>query len=174
MVSELSQRRRDENKNKICAFEGDRLWGQRGKLSKNTVFFLVFFVGNATTIKFWKCKFYCREILPPLRRLLLSREPAMFQIGLWGEALKETKDAHTIRCKTVQTDTHHFRFTYMVAVTDFNYLRINYGLTDTDLALLSALRPGRVKFAWNFLFFTPFLTWNFGEIFRQKPKPWKT
>ena len=21
-----------------------------------------FFVGNATTIKFWKCKFYCREI----------------------------------------------------------------------------------------------------------------
>ena len=36
-----------------------------------------------------------------------------------------------------------------------------------------ALRPGRVKFAWNFPFFTPFLTWHFGEIFRRTPKPWK-
>ena len=30
-----------------------------------------------------------------------------------------------------------------------------------------------MKFAWNFPFFTPFLTWNFGEIFRRTPKPWK-
>ena len=30
----------------------------------------LFFVGNAT-IKFWKCKFYCREILLSLRRLLI-------------------------------------------------------------------------------------------------------
>ena len=38
----------------------------------------------------------------------------------------------------------------------------------------SALRPSRVKFAWHFPFSTPFLTWNFGEIFRRTPKPWKT
>ena len=35
------QRRRDDNKNKICAFEGGGAhWGQRGKSSKNAVFFL--------------------------------------------------------------------------------------------------------------------------------------
>ena len=30
--------------------------------------------------------------------------------------------------------------------------------------------PSRVKFAWNFLFFTPFLAWNFGENFPRTPK----
>ena len=34
-------------------------WGKRGKSSQNAFIFW----GNATTIKFWKCKFYCREIL---------------------------------------------------------------------------------------------------------------
>ena len=60
------QRKRDDNKNKICAFRGGG-WagGQGGKLSK-----MLFFVGNATTIKFWKWKFYCREILLSWRRLL--------------------------------------------------------------------------------------------------------
>ena len=43
-----SQRQRDDNKNKICAFEGGGPRGQRGKSSQNSVFFL----GNATTIKF--------------------------------------------------------------------------------------------------------------------------
>ena len=33
-----SQRQRDDNKNKICAFEGGGPRGQRGKLSKNAVF----------------------------------------------------------------------------------------------------------------------------------------
>ena len=33
----------------------------------------------------------------------------------------------------------------------------------------SALRPSRVNFAWTFPFFTPFLTWNFGEIVRRTP-----
>ena len=32
------QRRRDDNKNKICAFEGGGPWGQRGKSSKNAAF----------------------------------------------------------------------------------------------------------------------------------------
>ena len=31
------QRRRDDNKNKICAFEGGGPWGHRGKSSKNAV-----------------------------------------------------------------------------------------------------------------------------------------
>ena len=45
----MAQRRRDDNKNIIFAFEGGGgPWGQRGKSSKNAVFF----VGNATTIKF--------------------------------------------------------------------------------------------------------------------------
>ena len=39
--------------------------GQGGKLSKT-----LFFMGNVMTIKFWKCKFYCREILLSWRRLL--------------------------------------------------------------------------------------------------------
>ena len=34
----MSQRRRDDNKNKICAFEGGGPWGQRGKSSKNALF----------------------------------------------------------------------------------------------------------------------------------------
>ena len=32
------QRRRDDNKNKICVFEGGGPWGQRGKSPQNTVF----------------------------------------------------------------------------------------------------------------------------------------
>ena len=63
----ISQRRRDDNKNKIFGFWGGGAWGQRGKSSKT-----LFFVGNAATIKFWKCKFYCRKILLSLRRLLVS------------------------------------------------------------------------------------------------------
>ena len=35
----LNQRRRDDNKNKIFAFEGGGPWGQRGKSSKNACFF---------------------------------------------------------------------------------------------------------------------------------------
>ena len=42
---EKIQRRQDDNKTKICSFEGGD-WGHRGKLSK-----ALFFVGNATTIK---------------------------------------------------------------------------------------------------------------------------
>ena len=66
----LNQRKRDDNKNKICAFQGGALlWGggQRGKSSKT-----LFFVGNATTIKFKNSKFYCRKILLSWRRLLLN------------------------------------------------------------------------------------------------------
>ena len=37
----------------------------------------LFFVGNATTIKFWTCTFYCREVLLSLRRLLI---PWRFEI----------------------------------------------------------------------------------------------
>ena len=32
------QRRRDDNKNKICTFEGGQPWGQRGKSTKNAIF----------------------------------------------------------------------------------------------------------------------------------------
>ena len=46
---------------------GGGAWGGERKVVQNAVFF----VGNATTIKFWKCKFYCREILLSLRRLLI-------------------------------------------------------------------------------------------------------
>ena len=61
-----TQRKRDDNKNKICVFGGGGLaGGQRGKLSKT-----LFFMGNATTIKFWKWNFYCRGILLSRRRLL--------------------------------------------------------------------------------------------------------
>ena len=60
------QRRRDDNKNNIFAFGGGGPGGRGGKSSKNAVFF----VGNATTIIFWKRKFYCREILLSLRRFL--------------------------------------------------------------------------------------------------------
>ena len=45
----LAQRRRDDNKNRICAFEGG--WGIRGG-EGNRPKTLFFFVGNATTIKF--------------------------------------------------------------------------------------------------------------------------
>ena len=31
-------------------------------------------MGNATTIEYWKCKFYCREVLLSLRRLLLKNQ----------------------------------------------------------------------------------------------------
>ena len=49
----LNQRRRDDNENKNFAFwGGGGLGGQRGKSSKT-----LSFVGNATTIKFWKCNF---------------------------------------------------------------------------------------------------------------------
>ena len=54
---------------KFSIFEGAGPWGQRGKSSK-----MLFFVGNATTIKFSKCKFYCRKILLSLRRLLHLHE----------------------------------------------------------------------------------------------------
>ena len=45
--------------------------GQTGKSSKT-----LFFVGNVTTIKLKNCKFYCRDILLSLRRLLeIFKEP---------------------------------------------------------------------------------------------------
>ena len=50
------QRRRDDNKNKMFAFEGGGLGAERENHPKT-----LFFTGNATTIKFWKCKFYFRE-----------------------------------------------------------------------------------------------------------------
>ena len=56
------QRQRDDNKHKIYAFEENR--------PKTLVF-----KGNAMTIKFWKCKFYCREILLSLRRVLVLEHP---------------------------------------------------------------------------------------------------
>ena len=37
--STKNQRQRDDNKNKICAFEGGGPWGRRGESSKNAVFF---------------------------------------------------------------------------------------------------------------------------------------
>ena len=38
LPKERLQRRRDDNKNKICAFRGGGPWGQRGKSSQNAVF----------------------------------------------------------------------------------------------------------------------------------------
>ena len=59
---------------KFSLFEGGggAFWGQRGKSSKT-----LFFVGNATTIRFRKCKFYCRGILLSLRRLLIPPRPPL-------------------------------------------------------------------------------------------------
>ena len=59
------QGKRDDNKNKICAFQGGWAGRQGGKLSKT-----LFFIGNVMTIKFWKWTFYRREILLSWRRLL--------------------------------------------------------------------------------------------------------
>ena len=50
---------------KFAVLRGVKNWGRRGKSSKTR-----FFVGNATTIKYWMCNFYCWEILLSLRRLL--------------------------------------------------------------------------------------------------------
>ena len=36
----INQRRRDNNENEMCVFEGVGNWGQRGQLFQNTVFFL--------------------------------------------------------------------------------------------------------------------------------------
>ena len=59
LTSALAQRQRDDNKNKNFRFlRWGGAWGQRGKSPKT-----LFFVGNATTIKFWKCKFYCRVVV---------------------------------------------------------------------------------------------------------------
>ena len=44
----IAQRKRDDNKNKICAFQGGGgNWGQRGKSSKT-----LFFMGDVMTIDF--------------------------------------------------------------------------------------------------------------------------
>ena len=56
---------RDDNKNKICAFEG----GGNGGREENRPETL-FLMGNATTIEFWNCKFSNREISSSLRGLL--------------------------------------------------------------------------------------------------------
>ena len=53
---------------KFALLRGVGLGGREQNRPKTLFFF--FFVGNATTIKFWKCKFYCREVLLSLRRLL--------------------------------------------------------------------------------------------------------
>ena len=79
-----NQRERDDNKNKIWGLRGVGL-GDREENCPKTLFF----VGNATTIKFWKCKFYCREILLSLRRLLEK------QVGGGGET--QGRGKHTIK-----------------------------------------------------------------------------
>ena len=50
---------------KFALFRGGWAGGQGGKLSKT-----LFFMGNVMTIKFWKWKCCCREILLSWRRLL--------------------------------------------------------------------------------------------------------
>ena len=56
--------------------------GQGGKLSK-----MLFFMGNVMTIKFWKWKFYCREILLSWRRLLCRG----LQITFWNSVVETSK-----------------------------------------------------------------------------------
>ena len=58
------QRRRDDDKNKICTFDRGA-GGRRGKSSKNAVFH-----GKRHDNKFSKVQIYCRECLLSLRRLL--------------------------------------------------------------------------------------------------------
>ena len=53
---------------KLCAVEGGGTGGQKENHPRP-----LFFVGNATTIKFGKCKFYCQEMFLSLRGLLLKR-----------------------------------------------------------------------------------------------------
>ena len=66
----IVQRKRDDNKNKICVFQGGG-GGRGGREEHCPKRYFLFFVGNATTITFWKWKFYCWEILLSRRRLLI-------------------------------------------------------------------------------------------------------
>ena len=66
---------------KFALFRGGWAGGQGGKLPKT-----LFFMGNATTIKFWKCKFYCRDILLSLRRLLVGFRGVGFSLDRLGLA----------------------------------------------------------------------------------------
>ena len=70
---------------KFLFFEGGGLCGREGKSSKT-----LFFMGNATTIKSWKCKFYCREIFGVhaqggvRQHSILRRVLRRFWEGFWG------------------------------------------------------------------------------------------
>ena len=89
-IHTITQRRRDDNKNKSFAFEGGGLWGREKNRPKTLVF-----VGNATTIKFWKWTFYCREILLSLRRLLITaRTGSRFESQEYILGMREAN--HTI------------------------------------------------------------------------------
>ena len=61
------QRRRDDNKNKICAFEGGGPWGQRGKSFQKRCFFSW---ETPRQLNFESAHFIVEKILLSLRRLL--------------------------------------------------------------------------------------------------------
>ena len=71
----------------LCVFFFFVALGGRGKSSK-----MLFFVGNATTIKFLKCKFYCRELLLSLHRLLTSGSSTELESGNALGAFLQTPD----------------------------------------------------------------------------------
>ena len=56
---------------KFALFRGVELGGREESCPKK-----LFFLGNAMTIQFWKCRFCCREILLSWRRLLDSQLPS--------------------------------------------------------------------------------------------------
>ena len=80
---------------KVSLFEGGALAAER-QIVQNAVFF----VGNATTIKFWMCKFYCREILLSLRRLLKATNTVF--LGRRGPRQSHGKATKKQRAKTSQ------------------------------------------------------------------------
>ena len=77
-----TQRLRNDNKNKICVFQGGGAWGAEKQIVSKTLFSW----GDAMTREFWKCQFYCLEILLSLRRLLQTVKVPMFGWAPTSEA----------------------------------------------------------------------------------------
>ena len=71
--SSFRQRRRDDNINKTRVFWGGGGHWAPGREENRPK--TLFFLRNATTIKYWKWKLCCREILLSLRRLLFQESP---------------------------------------------------------------------------------------------------
>ena len=110
------QRRRDDSKNNFSFLNG----GDREVNCPE----MLFFIGNATTIEFRKCKLYCREILLSLRRLL---DCDCFAAGETGNPTNGCEPArgHHGRCDFAMralnflTHGHHGRCDFAMRALNF-------------------------------------------------------